>query len=164
MGNERLARQINRQPLRAALKRAHREPRPIHESNISRSDLHSVLVLGQRALASDQKKCAVPIRVSENLAASPRESANGAGMIHRCRKPPLDLERGCRYPMNASRAHPTGKSITVADLVFAPASRADQNRPLLEVQLRTADESAALFHDMAPYSQKLQTPGGFNLN
>jgi hypothetical protein len=117
-----------------------------------------VLVLGQRALASDQKKCAVPIRVSENIAASPRESANGAGMIHRCRKPPLDLERGCRDPVNASRAHPTGKSMTVADLVFAPASRADQNRPLIEVQLRTADEIAALFHDTLPIRRNSKHP------
>jgi hypothetical protein len=116
-----------------------------------------VLVLGQRALASDQKKCAVPIRVSENIAASPRESANGAGIIHRCRKSPLDLERGRRDPVNASRAHPTGKSMTVADSVLASASRADQNRPLIEVQLRTADEITALFHDSLPYSQELQT-------
>jgi hypothetical protein len=53
--------------------------------------------------------------------------------------------------------------MTVADLVLASARRADQNRPLLEVQLRTADEIAALFHDPL-HSQKLESPGGFNLN
>jgi hypothetical protein len=41
------------------------------------------------------------------------------------RKPALDLDRGCRDPVNAYSAHPTGKSIGVDHFVVASARRAE---------------------------------------
>ena len=85
-------------------------------------------------------------RVSEpNIAGRPLEPVSVAAMIHG-RKPALDLERSCRDPVYAYSAHPTGKSIGVDHFVVASARLAEQGRPLLEVQSRSADEIAALLH------------------
>jgi hypothetical protein len=61
----------------------------------------------------------------------------------------LDLDRGCRDPVNAYSARRTGKSIALGHFVSASARRAEQTRRranrryrcrlLLEVQLRGAD-------------------------
>jgi hypothetical protein len=81
-------------------------------------------------------------------------------MIHG-RKPALDLDRGCRDPVNAYSAHPTGKSIGVDHFVVASARRAEQSRPLLEVQSRSADEIAALLHYRLHVHRHIQRPVPF---
>jgi hypothetical protein len=79
------------------------------------------------------KECTVPIRVGEaNIAGRPLEPVSVAAIIHG-RKPALDLDPGCRDPVNAYSAHPTGKSIGVGYFVVTAASRAEQNCSLLEV-------------------------------
>jgi hypothetical protein len=61
-------------------------------------------------------------------------------------QPALDLRGGCRDPINAESARRTNKSIGFDNLVVASTNRLEQSRPLLVVQLRRADEIAALLH------------------
>jgi hypothetical protein len=72
-------------------------------------------------------------------------------MIHG-RKPALDLDRGCRDPVNAYSARPTGKSIGVDHFVVAGARRAEEGRPLLEVQSPIIDEIAAMLHHLSMFT------------
>jgi hypothetical protein len=93
-------------------------------------------------------------------------------MIRR-RKPALDLDRGCRDPVNAYSARPTGKSIAgmtksqlfgVDHFVVTSTRRTEQSRPLIEVQLRSAGENAALLHPSSPNCQVFRIRALFTLN
>src|SRR5436190_24156966 len=97
-----------------------------------------------------------PWQRDEHRGASAR-TGSVAAMIHG-RKPALDLDRGCREAVNAYSAHPAGKGIGVDHFVVASARRAEQGRPVLEVQSRRADEVAALLRHCLRDHTHIQTP------
>src|ERR1700730_15467454 len=106
---------------------------PIEECNIALCELHGLIVLDHRASASDLKQGTVRIHASEaNIAVGPLVSVSTATVV-RYREAAVDLEGGCREPVNASGAHPTDKVIGFDSLRLASASPAEQSPPPLEI-------------------------------
>src|SRR5260370_7980873 len=130
MRNRRLARRIKCQPwLASTLRNMRRRLARIEQCNIALCELHGLIVLEPSASASHLEQGTVRIHASEaNIAVRPLVSVSTATLV-RCREAAVDLEGGCREPVNASGAHPTDKAIGSDSLRLASPSQPDHPSP-----------------------------------
>src|SRR5258705_2925231 len=134
MRNQHLARQIKCQPsLASILRNIRRGLAPIEECDIALCELRGLIVLDHRDSARNLKQGRVRIHAREaKIAVRPLVSVSAATVV-RCCEAAVDLEGGCREPVNASGAHPTDKVIGFDSLRLASASRAEQRPPRLKI-------------------------------
>src|SRR5215831_12783723 len=133
MRNQRLARQLQTQPVRVAGK-ARRGLGCIEQCNIAHGELHGLVVLGHHRPAGDLKYRVVIVSPDEtNIALRPLGPVSIATEIYR-RGPALDLELSRVQAAYGHGSHPTGKGAGVDDIRLVPAARSEKRCPRLEIQ------------------------------